>query len=493
MLNELLPGQSENQSQVWLKVLEGLGNPINREASRLIQDIDTVEKSRLSFRKGITRINPYSEEIIDLVNDPERVGRFKSELKDYEDKWAKIKYTSKGLTQRERVISILKQHPYVKKGGNIYAIPLAVMMDIANQSDVGIYSQGKPVLTSLENFFDTAFATLAFNKYWREMMGKHAIRMAERFSRQGKKMDLVMVGDGSGDLGASMAQVLLTSDFDFRLVHMDISDGMLTQQKNTYLQAGIPEDKIIGIKGSVIKDAGKIKQTIPDFEGGFFILHELLDSLRTHTIVSDYYGITELYQVTDLAGTRDLEAFETTHPLIQHAGQYLPFYNPVKGQTRLIPFSPQGIICMREILEKCDEVAMYIGDYGGQFVIGEKTEAVYKGLPVRVYGEGVKDKDDYSLLFKQPVDMTADVLPTIVHFSSIYGGQVEQLTTQEEYLAIVDPSLPKKIVSEMERIRQKSQSGGYKAGDERQLLQDSLFVKEICNPCFFAAQITKGI
>ena len=474
-------------------LMKPLRDPLEDATAELARDIGIVVATRRLYQEGNLRTNPYSEHVLGLVNDHQQAERFRNELSDYETSWSGVNYSSKGQTRRDRVFSILNRHPYVQRYRDIYAVPLVAMMDIANQSDVGIYTQEKAAVRSLDHL-DSAFATLSHNEYWRKMMGKHAVLMAERFARQGKRMDLVMVGDGSGELGATMAKALLEKKYDFRLIHLDIGEGMLLEQKKEYLQAGIDPKSIVSIKGSVIKDIGKIRDYVPDYEGGFFVLHEVLDALRTHSIISDNYGISELHQMVNLPpGVRDKEAFDTTDSLVKGVGKYLPFYNPVGNTTRILPFSPQGATCLEKILAVGDSSAIYVGDYGAQFILGEKTINAYMELPVRVYGKGVENKQDYLQLFDMPVDMTADVLPSIVYLSQMYGGTVEELTTQENYLSIVDPSLPNRSSEEIQKILQRAQSRGYKSGDETQLIQDSLFTTQLCNPCVFAAQITKGI
>jgi len=476
-----------------IQTIKNMLGPFSRETSDLVREVDIIRGTRLLHADTIIRVNPYAEDVEQLASDPEKSKQFDNELIDYEEKWGRADYTSKGKTRRERVFSILDKHPYVQSQHGVYAVPMAALMEIANQSDVGIYTQEKAAVRSLDDL-DTAFTTLAHNEYWRESMGKHAVLMAERFAQKGKRMDLVMVGDGSGDLGATMGRTLMENNIDFRLIHLDVGDGMLKEQKKAYLEAGIDEGKIVGIKGSVIKDLKKIKEALPDYEGGFFVLHEILDALRTHALVADNYGITELHQILNLPqGVRNIEAFDTTHPLLKNIGNYLPFYNPVPGKTRMMPFSPQGVTCLKEILNSAETVSIYTGDYGSQFILGERSEATYQELPMRVYGRGIEDKRNYMQVLDKPVDMTADVLPSIVYLSKLYGGKVEHLVTQEDYIGMVDPTLHDRIPDELERIKQRAENGGYAEEDKRQLIEDSLFVTELCNPGIFAAQITKGL
>ena len=245
----------------------------------------------------------------------------------------------------------------------------------------------------------------------------------------------------------------------------------------------------------MLTDVDYIRQSVPDYDGGFFILHEVFDILRTHVMVSDYYGITELYQIVPaLPGVSSLQSFEPTHPLLAEIGNYFHFYKPLPGKTRMIPFTPEIVTCMRQILASNKTVAMYIGDYGGQFVKGEAEASTYQEPPMRVYGRSNPEIYDYQSVVDHEVDMTVDVFPTIVHMSSLFGGVVEHLLSQEDYLGIVDSTLSSRLPTEIERIRLKAQSREYENTQSvSDLVQDSLFIAQICNPSLFAAQITKGI
>jgi hypothetical protein len=484
-------------------MLRDLGDPQSYETESskvplgselLLEEIKAITAQRLIKDLGAIRINPYEEDVKRLLADPSAVSAFIHSLNDYEQAWSTVPNTSTGLTRKSRVRDILDHHPYVQHQNGVYAVPLAVLGEIANRSDLGIYTQDHAAVTPLHQL-DSAFLTLSHNEYWKSMMGRQALVMARRFKSLGKRMDLVMIGDGSGDLGGVMARELLDHDMDFRLIHMDIGNGSLALQKSRYQSLGIPHEQIVSIKGSVLTDVGHIRQVVPDYDGGFFILHEVFDAFRTHVMVSDYYGITELYHlIPTLPGFPDLLPFEPTHRLLADIGNYFHFYKPLSDTTRMIPFSPEIVTCMRQILSSNETVAMYIGDYGGLFVMGEADASAYNISPMRVYGRSNPDIYNYNSVQDQEIDTTADVLPTIVHLSSLFGGTVEQLLSQEDYLCLVDPTLSSRIPGKIKRIQRKAQSRDYENLLQiNELVQDSMFISQICNPSLFAAQITKGM
>jgi hypothetical protein len=499
MLNEGHPNRPDVFSEIpdlkaQFRFLQHELNSIRRYSIKLHDEIPSVKGSRLLFQKGQLRVDPYHDQITRLTANKGLSSKLLEELSVYEQQWSEIRYRSHGQSRREQVNSILKRHPHVQQIRGIYAIPLVVLMDIANQSDIGLYTQSTPRVTSL-SLMDTAFTTLSHNDYWRRMMGRHGVLIAERFAKKSIPFDLVMVGDGSGDLGVDMAKALEEAHFDFRLIHLDIGDGALEQQQKSYMKAGIPNDRLVGIKCSVTEAGTAIRKAVPDFKGGYFVLHEVLDALRTHSLLSDIYGgIRELYQIIGLPDNPyELQAFEPTNDLVRRVANYFPLYQPVKSDARMIPFSPAWLSCIREILSSGEHIAIYIGDYGGQFVMGEATNTAYEELPMRVYGKGIVDKHKYTQVFEREVDMTTDVLPSIVYVASLFGGEVEYLLTQEQYLTLVDTELPKAIPVELARIETATQNDAYKEGDEVRFLQDELYATQICSPLGFGSLITKGL
>jgi len=168
----------QNFDQIALALLrQTIGDPIQQRAHGLMRDIDTTHAERRLYGEGVLRINPYEKDVLTLIENEQRARRFRKELSDYEQHWSQFPYKSAGKTHRDRVFSILNRHPHVQRARDVFAVPLAVMMDIANQSDVGIYTQEKPAVLPVENL-DTAFTTLAHHEYWRRMMRRHAGLMA---------------------------------------------------------------------------------------------------------------------------------------------------------------------------------------------------------------------------------------------------------------------------------------------------------------------------
>lgn len=467
------------------------------EAKRLATRLASLRRQLPALKAARSCFDPAiltqgSTEMQALAADQEKMGLLLAAAKSYQLRAALQNQLSiAGSTRQEKINSLLAQHPAVKKTNGQFAIPLGLLMDIANQSDVGIYTSGNgDVVKDHNNSSESQFITLAYCNYWRSMMQNWAIKIAERFYQSGTKtFDLVMVGDGSGQLGAALGQALSLYGEPFRIIHLDISQGLLRRQYHAYLEAGLAENQIKSIQGSVTNAPTLINNTVPDFDGGFFVLHEVIDDLRTHGLFIDsYQGTGELYYIHDRSTElSNKEIHDISDPSIATTFPLFTHYQKGKG-PRLMPFSLEYPLALNAILECGPKIALYVGDYASRFVFRN-----HRLLPLRLCGRTVTDSEDFSQVFTKEANLTADVDPAILHLASAWGGKVERLTTQDQFLSEVDPSLPGRITTELARIEGLVNSGGYSLENASDFSQDQMLILQIIGPQVFAGLVTKGL
>lgn len=70
---------------------------------------------------------------------------------------------------------------------------------------------------------------------------------------------------------------------------------------------------------------------------------------------------------------------------------------------------------------------------------------------------------------------------------------VEFIGTQEEFITIVDPSLPAEAERRLVEIKEKAARKAYTLDDEQELLADTLFMSQIATPFMFGALLSKNI
>lgn len=465
-------------------------DPIRMRSEELIREVNIVRFYRDAMAMGDVVPDRYLSDVQRLTENKALMGKLDTHLRQYQSSWTSFPLRATGANHRERVESIAYRHPKAKKMKQVapkdILLPMALVMDIANRSDVGIYTQEQAAVRTIEQG-GSQFQTLAHSPYWRDRMALHGIRMAERFG--GSQFDLVMVGDGSGDLGASMAHELQRHGVNYRLLHMDIGDGHLRQQRERYLEAGIDANRIITVKGSVT-EAGKALRKVPGYRGGFFVLHEVFDALRTHSLNIDAQGMSEDHMFLSPNYAPSITSIITREPLFDNLLQYFPWYshrNNIGGGQKHVPFTPEILIAIKEIMKSADKVALYAGDYSGAFALDAYTRQAH-----RTYGHAAASQQDYLRFLEQPVDITADVPAAFMGVAHAYGGKVEFAGPQAEFLGQVDDSLMPTLAARLDEIEAHARRR-YRDEEARELIDDSLFVTEIANPTMFAAIATKGL
>lgn len=466
-----------------------LANLADQLASRKLIGTDAINVAR------------FSDNVSKLIANTQLMPKFLADLAQYEKRW-NIPFTEptnldKSARRRKVITSVLEKHPLVTKvpkgispikPKGVLGFPTALLVDIFNRSSLGTYAAESPAVTGLLEGKPSDFMTLCHVPLWREMISRHAIKIAERICLPNERFDVVLLGDGSGELGSSIAEKLVHEGRKTRLIHIDISKPMLEIQKLKYMAAGLKEDEIVSIQGNLMQCRSLLNQHAKDFTKGFFVLHEIFDDLRTHSVWSDIHGGGEMFVSLSLSGNEiETMGMSSNEPLISNLSSYLPFYRSLNPVMR--SFCPEAIILQREMLASMEKGAIYIGDYGWQF-INDTFKQSPKSLPYRVYGPKIRESRDYILGFDNACSITADVHPGILHFSEAFGGKVEFLGLQEDFIEQVSPGFKASIPDSLENCRQIF--AGEKAVPLREY-QEAFSGLHMTSPSMFAGLITKGI
>jgi hypothetical protein len=407
---------------------------------------------------------------------------------------------SVGRNHEEKVRSILNRHPLVVRlEGGLFSIPFAVLMEIANYSDVGVYSQRDLEVVSRNHTVGGAFVTLPCMPYYRNMMARYVLEISQRFRRAGfERFDLVMVGDGAGHLGGAMGAALQKQGVNFRLIHADISPGLLDQQREHYLQCGIDPLRINAVRGPLLDLPELLRASIFDFSGGFFVLYEVLDALRADSV---FLLDGELHEMRFLV---NFEKDRVNHHLVPlEAPGWQPYVNPalvkcvrkipayLEGkEPRAFPFSADYLLAIKALMDCAPRSVFYFGDYAGQFAHWPTTD-----LPMRIFSAGELDFNvqDYESILFQLTDATVDVDPGLLYLVGGLGGKVDFLSPQYDFLSRFDTSLELRVPFEVRQIEEKFREGRYTVERMEAFDNDVVFLHHILIPAVFAAQISRGM
>ena len=481
-----------------------------------IQETVLSVASHLEESRGSITVGGDGRKVNALIRDPKKAEALLSAIDRYREvaedqrsvafaEMARVQ--SLGLTRGELIKQIFDKHPAVMSEMGSYVIPLHILMEIANRyGDLGFYTQGADFsVTPRNDDSDFTFSTLAFYDYWRLMMGRFTVSMAHRFIWSGEScFNLVMIGDGSGQLGGVLASALNMAGIErYRLFHLDMAEGLLQQQREEYSRAGAKE--VVSLKGSLF-DAPRIFKEISGFTGGFFVLNEVITSLTAHSLsvtsnrkwleFAAMYPFPESFKklFSLLGGISAGDSSPDWMPLPQKLSaelesvlSFFKFYLHKKGEMYKIPFSVEYLEAIRSLLNCGEKLAISISDYGDAFIVGEPKD----DLPMRAYGAGNHNR--YMEVIKKPIDMTVDADPSLIYFARLFGGNIEFLGTMCSLMQRLDPSFRTGVVSELNRIFSKAEVSGYSRRSGMQILQDNLFLREIANPGYFSALITRGL
>ncbi|MBI2049466.1 SAM-dependent methyltransferase [Candidatus Roizmanbacteria bacterium] len=465
---------------------------IQKAQANLIEDIDTVNEQRQLYELGVIVTDRYRKDVGNLVSNESEMLELETRIEAYQKKWH-IPLVSTVASRPHAILDIIRRHPKTLQARSLVMVPIATLMDISNRSTFGIYIKGESPLNPETAIYNNEFITLTHSPYWRRLMGKHAVRMAERFGKTGIPFNLIMVGDGSGALGADMMKAVADQGANTHLYHIDIADSMIEKQRETYERAGIDPKRIRGVNA----DITNMQHSLQEFgvDTGFIVAHEVLDSLRTHSLLVGPHGVRELYQEISLEG-QSLQAFLTEDPLLCDLVRFFPWLKHGEGKfltprgEKMVPFAPMWINALKEMTTMIKQGAIYVGDYHGQFAL-----EAYNQLPTRVYGKAVEEQDrhNYLAVLDRTTDMTTDIPPSILYLSQRWGGKVEFIGTQSEFLSIVEPNLTSEIPQRLEQIRGHALKRQYKAGDAAKFIEDDLYVTQIAGTGLFGSLIVKGI
>lgn len=455
---------------------------------KLKKDIDNLELLRMLFRPSM--LDRHGEAVRGLIRQKEITDELFKNAELYRQTACDVFQlpSDEHLSRQQFLSRMLESHPHILRTHVSYSIPLALLMELTNRSKFGIYTNGNAKVTPSDKSLEATFITLAFCSYWRRMMGRWAVKMAQRFKQSGAEdFNLIMVGDGTGQLGASMTQALQRKGIKHRLVHIDIGENLLLQQREAYMRTGINHDDVISINGSILDAPTLLAANVPDFKGGFFVLHEVIDALRSHSLVVSPSETKELYYEVGNGSSGTIAPYNVSNPHLKRCSNYFGFYRD-PSHTRFLPFSVEYLLAIKAIMESAPHVAAYIGDYSSQFTWG-----TFDKVPLRVYGGNRETSFDYTNILDSEafVDTTVDVDPSIIYLAEAFGGKVEFLGPQENFLTEVDPMLTDRLQVELRRIGNKTLKG-YRADEEMAFWEDYAFY-QIASPSMFAAIATKNI
>jgi hypothetical protein len=130
-----------------------------------------------------------------------------------------------------------------------------------------------------------------------------------------------------------------------------------------------------------------------------------------------------------------------------------------------------------------------MGDYTGSYAT--KT---FVFPPLRMYGHHSENGifNDYLTILEKPIDITADVPASILHIASAWGGKVEALGSQADFLSGLNPHLRDIFDRKLTLVRRKLEQPNYQSSI-RELSDDLMFVSEVMSKGFFGGLVTKGL
>lgn len=504
LLNRALSSCSED---VWKALDARIARlPVEEQCEQLAREVRSTQKDRRLAARSIGALDSDITTVRALVNDPPRMARFGALLDSYlADSDLRFKEDYNGQDRAAAVRTILHSTQGITHGkaSTQEVFPMATMFDVLNRSPLALYQGSNPALHSHYLHGRTSFVTLSFSPQWREALGERAVELSTRFRDQGKPMDLIVIGDGSGLIGGDVAARLAGSGHKFRLIHLDLSAAMLASQREHYISSGINPDSIVSVRGSVLDASSALKTAVPDLKGAFVVAHELFDDLRSHVLqgnsanrVGAILGrlgfnsdkaetVSELHLSIepDTSKINPHFTLSASHPLIRELPEYLPFYAQAKAAT----FSPETVGALREILGSCESVALYVGDYADRFKISEDSPAE---TLLRYHGPGITDETNISQALTRSGTLTADVVPATLYFVEAFGGKVEFLGTQEEFVGKLKPQLAAHPDLWLRSMREKAKKNDFP--DVASVIEAQSRL-DMYSPRFFAAEITKGI
>lgn len=469
---------------------------IKTRTRTLGEQLECIHLYKDAKRSGLVAVDRHRIDIEGLAADPVRSSLFLRQLDAY---LTSEFYTPEASEVRDLTRKTAMLNSFVKEQRVIclpdrsdpayMAIPYAVLMHLANRSPLGLYGGGVSAINEYESGQKNAISTLTRSPYWRRLMCTDAAKVAERFRAKGVPMDLVMVGDGSGALGTELGMDLFRRGDLNRLIHIDISGAMLQNQRKRYLSEGIPEPRVISIQGSALNIRQLLNSRVPDHVGGHFVLHEIFDDLIIHPVYVTGDRVYEMYTIVDRGlESVDVRPFPSSDPIIENACTYFPFLASDNG-SRVGTISLEPVAIMREILLSSENVAMYIGDYGEQFILDVFAHG-HDRNPLRSYGStgvaGVAED-----LLTTPTNITGDAFPSILYLSSLFGGTVERLSDQYDYFSDLAPGIGADITARVQNIEGRTRTLSYT--DVPRLLEDIHIGSQLNLPTFFAAMVTKGL
>lgn len=441
------------------------------------------------------------EEIKRFARDPEKIRAFYDLLQRCQNSFERgFSQPLIGMTRLEKIAYFLNNSPNVLRllkriNGTEYdfAVSLGTLMKLGTTSELGIYTRHRGEITPTVQNFNFEFLTLQFLSYWRNTMGLWILKLADKFKAAGQdNIDIVMVGDGAGELGAAISETLLLAQRHFRLIHLDVGLGSLQQQKETYLRYGIPEERILTIEGSVLDASRLLKERAPGFCGGIFLLHEVLDNLTSHQVYIGKAGPQELYLSleNDIDITRSKliagnMAAPYTSSLLESL-DFFPFFR-YPGVDRIFPYSIELPLAIKAIAESAPRVAAYFGDYAPHLVYH-----LYEDLSVsaiRFYQKG--RKVGIKEFFADECDITSDVDFRMIALALAFGCNLDVLDSQENIIAKLDPRFRERIEKEIRELDKRTMRD-YTPKNILEFFRHRLLL-QLASPSMFGSLITKGI
>jgi hypothetical protein len=473
-------------------LVEALLPPTAVRNDDFLKDLQLTLAQRARIGTPAIQVTRFKDSVQDLVRDPKRLAGFNEELERYRKAWnhsvPELSEPQKTGNRESDIAAALRRHKHATSVPGAFGVPTATFFDIFNRSTLGAYvSDDRPAVRGESGILNSDFHTLCLCSFWREQVGKHAVNLAKRLSPKQEQMTLVMLGDGAGDLGASLSESLNQAGVNFRIVHIDISPAMLSQQKLRYQAAGVDDEKILSISGNLLRSRLLLRDAIPDLDRAFFVMHEIFDDLRCHAVWSDYQGAGEMCCIFNNGRFERTLGLNSPDKLITKLPYYLPFYGNNSSQQVIRGFCPESIILIRELMGVCEHSAMYVGDYAGEF-IANKLEAPKK-LPYRVYGQGIKDTCNYEEGLRHVCSITADVNPSVLYFAEAFGGAVDFIGSQAEFIGQVSPEFAANIDQRIEKTR--AIFAGEKAVPIREYM-DAFMGTQMFSPTMFAGIVTKN-
>ncbi len=456
-----------------------------------VENLDEVCRYRKLRGTNQIQVDRFADQVKALAAPGSKRINFLDDLERYRKRWSDVIPKGEMALTGNRMRDFaraLQSHSKAIKLGQAFGGPTALYYDLLNRSPIGSYVSERPAVSDLLERGGTDFVTLCHLPYWRQNMNRHLLEVTKRLCPSGERLDLVMLGDGSGLLGASFGEALKQAGQDFRLIHIDLSPGMLDQQRLRYNSVGVHPEQVISISGNLLRCRLLLKEQVPDLDRTFFVLHEIFDDLRAHSVWSDRIGVGEMHVVFENGAYSGITGFKSEESLIKKLPSYLPFYANNKSEPVMRSFCPEAVILLREMLQSANQSAIYVGDYGWDFI--NDTPATYpQQLPYRIYGKGIKTPHDLKLVLQHSCSITADTHPALLYMAEAFGGKVEFLGSQEDFIAQVDPTLPEsadKMLAECRLICNGEKSARIREHSE------ALSYCQLLNPSMFAGMVYKN-